>query len=77
MAIMKQPPSREYQNNYDAIFGKKDRLTEIQELTSELTKVTEETNKLLNKPRMLSQIERADLREDLRLTVEIARNTKV
>jgi hypothetical protein len=59
MGIMNKPPSKEYQDNYDKIFGKKDKET-----------------KPKNKPRMLSEIERADLREDLRLTVEIARKTK-
>lgn len=50
MGIMSKPPSKEYQDNYDKIFRKKEPK---------------------NKPRMLSEIERADLREDLKTTIKI------
>lgn len=69
MGIMNKPPSKEYQDNYDKIFGKKgpteQDIRELQEAHDALNGMTG----VSNKPRMLSEIERSDLREDLKETI--------
>lgn len=86
MGIMNKPPSKEYQEGWDKIFGKNKRPTEqdvkelgeVQQVLTDMYGWSKEDlqKRQLNKPRLLSEIERADLREDLKLTVQIAKETK-